>query len=262
MEKIVLRKMLCTTIHPSRWVTIERGLLNDSFCLEISDQSCAELMDALDEFRCLQSLYPLPPASVVQERLRKLRSNPSKAENILALPNVLTETASIDDRSYQRSKLNTNLYIWTLLHGVGISDISQLTVEHIDLMSANAKTLARSERAGGSTTQGRAEIPGLVDLVVHLIKIWAHSGGAGSPWYRDSAKDNYNGFLGETLDLILSINELINHLETFHGGSPPESPILVDEKVLQSFERSLDSVLSEATVLSYYKKAKSVLSDG
>lgn len=262
MEKIVLRKIRCTMIHPSRWVKIERGLLNDSFCVAISDQSYAELMEAVDEFRCLQSMYPLPPASVVQERLRKLRSNLSKAEKILALPNVSTETASIDDRSYQRSRLNTNLFIWSLLHGVGLSDISQLTVEYIDLMSANAKTLARSARAGGSTTQGRAEIPGLVDLVAHLIKIWNQSGGVGSPWYRDAIQNEFHGFLGETVNLILGINELIDHLECFNGGSPPDSPRIVDQKQLESFERSINSVLSEVTVLSYYRKAKSVFNLG
>ncbi|MDT8322002.1 MAG: hypothetical protein RQ826_15900 [Xanthomonadales bacterium] len=244
---------IATVIPAAAWITFDESDLNDAAGVDLGPASHVKLLDALDQYRAVQSIPPLPPFSEIEKRLSRLANKPEQFEKILQIK--YGEYPRIDQRKFRTSRQNVNYHVGQLLLAAGADLTTPPSHEQIVRALENAEVLHRAARSDGVTTSGRADIPGRSDLITSAIEVQRDAGGTGPVWRWDSFRDMYEGFLYDLMNFLLGSNLLVDHLQEIHCAAPP-SQITQASWTLFSKLGFKDPVISEETVQQLLRKSR------
>lgn len=242
-----------TVIPAAAWITFDESDLNDAAGVDLGPSSHVKLLDALDQYRAVQSIPPLPPFSEVKKRLNRLAQKPQDFEKILKI--LPGEYPGINERKFRVSRQNVNYHLVQFLLAAGADLSTPPTNEQISHARESANFLHRTARPAGETTSGRSEDPGLADLVRSAIEIQRAAGGTGPAWRWSDDYGLYEGFLFDLINFLLSSVLLVDHLEVLNGAAPPPNRTLAFWNTFRDVTSIPDPVISEESVRNYFSQA-------
>jgi len=222
--------------------------------VELGPQSHASLFEALDQYRGVQKIPPLPPFSELKKRLDRLAVDPSRFEKILQI--TPGEYSGIDQRKFRVSRNNVNHHLVRFLLAAGADLAGPPSHEQIAYASESAESLHRAARSGGESTSGRPDTLGLSDLIASAIEIQRDAGGRGVVWQWSELSNIYEGFLFDLINFLLSSCLLVDHLEELNAAAPQLEKTCASWGTFHATCAIPDPVISEETVRQYLRKTR------